>query len=132
MLREVLEQQGVKSETIKNYLKDNTSLKSYNSDFKDLYRTLLGQGENPMVATIAEVAGALLDLHKQSPSQVRNAYSAVLLIPGFEKFRFHPILAPYKNCGTQTGKSMAASGMPDLSLPILHLLLGLRQHLKRV
>ena len=49
-----------------------------------------------MVATIAEVAGALLDLHKKSPSQARNAYSAVLLIPGFEQVRFHPVLAPYK------------------------------------
>ena len=49
-----------------------------------------------MVATIAEVAGALLDLHKKSPSQARNAHSEVLLIPGFGQVRFHPVLAPYK------------------------------------
>ena len=38
-------------------------------------------------------AGLLLELDSYSSSTARNAYSALLLIPGFQSIRFHPLLS---------------------------------------
>ena len=35
-------------------------------------------------------------LNKYSPSQARNAYSAMLLVPGYDGLRFCPLLHPFK------------------------------------
>ena len=47
-------------------------------------------------ASLDDVAEGLVQLHLWSPVQARNAYSAVLLLPGFLHLRFHPLLRPYK------------------------------------
>ena len=37
-------------------------------------------------------AALLIELDSYSPSTARNAYAALLLIPGFQSIRFHPLL----------------------------------------
>jgi hypothetical protein len=48
-------------------------------------------------ASSDELADAIVQLFQFSPAQARNAYSAVLLLPGVGMgVRFHPLLTPYK------------------------------------
>ena len=43
-----------------------------------------------------QIASAIIEINSWSPSQARNAYSAVLLLPGFYHLRFHNLLLPFK------------------------------------
>ena len=54
------------------------------------------EGINPEREDLTQVAAQIIALHQISPSQSRNAYSAMLLIPKFSQLRFVPILLPYK------------------------------------
>jgi hypothetical protein len=49
----------------------------------------------------------LLRAHKKSVSQARNAYSAFLLIPGFDNVRFNPMLKPLKDAWRSTAPKYA-------------------------
>ena len=95
MLGEVLEQHSAKSQTISTYLKVNAGLKRYSNAFKLLYTIFVQQAINVKGATQAATAGALFQLHKVCHCHARNAYSAVLLIPGYEQVGFHPMWWPY-------------------------------------
>ena len=35
-------------------------------------------------------------MHAFSPSNALNAYCALLLIPGYDQVKFHPLIAPYR------------------------------------
>ena len=56
----------------------------------------MARGISPQEATLDQVADSIIQLFAFSPAQARNAYSAVLLIPGFGGVRFHPLLNAYK------------------------------------
>ena len=43
-----------------------------------------------------QIAQAIIQLFQYSTAQARNAYSAILILPGFEGIRFNPLLNPYK------------------------------------
>ena len=51
---------------------------------------------DPWQASLQEVASAIIKMPKFSEAQARNAYSAVLLLPGYSQLRFVPLLTPFK------------------------------------
>jgi hypothetical protein len=73
-------------------------------------------GVPPPQATTDQVADALISLFQFSKAQARNAYSAMLLIPGFGGLKFNPLLAPYKKLWNQNTEKYGAFWDP---LPIL-------------
>ena len=74
----------------------NPSLNRYSSGFKLLWAMLTKNGINPPEATVDQVVDNLIQLFGVSKHQARNAYSALLLLPGYQSVRFHPLLSPYK------------------------------------
>ena len=96
LLREILEGKQVQGSTIDDFLARNPSLKRYSSGFQLLWRLLMARGISAQEATLDQVADSIIQLFAFSPAQARNAYSAVLLIPGFGGVRFHPLLNAYK------------------------------------
>ena len=92
-----MEGRQIKTATIDDFLaKKKLSLKRYSSSFKLLWDILVRGGVPPQSATEDQVADAIIQIFTASPAQARNAYSAVLLIPGYGNLRFHPLLRPYK------------------------------------
>ncbi len=72
----------------------NPSLKRQSSYFQLLWTIFVKEGVDPRQATIDQVAGGIVQRFQFSEAQAMNAYSAMLLIPGFESIRFHRLLVP--------------------------------------
>jgi hypothetical protein len=86
-------------------------------------------GVDPPHASLDQIAGAVVQLFQFSPAQARNAYSAVLLLPGFEGLRFHKLLVPYKRQWNTNTEKYAAFWDPG---PLLcHLALSTINELKQ-
>jgi hypothetical protein len=97
LLRECLEGKKVQDATINDFLSRNPSLARYDTAFNLLWLVLSHQGTPPQEATADQIADAIVQIFQYSPAQARNAYSAVLLIPGVGGgVRFHTLLQPYK------------------------------------
>ena len=88
VLRRLLEQQQIKSDTIESYLADNPAIKRYNSGFKKFYAALQTRGVTPETASNSEAVETLIQMHAESPAQARNAYPSVLLLPNMGKSDF--------------------------------------------
>ena len=96
VIRKMLESQQMSPESIKNYLVKATSLPRYDGAFRQLWAWLQTSNIDPWRASTMEIASAIIKMHSISKAQARNAYSAVLLLPGYGNVRFLPILAPFK------------------------------------
>jgi hypothetical protein len=96
-----LEGKQIQASTIDDYLTKNTSIRRYGSSFKLLWDTLSRQGIHPPGASIDQLADAIIQIFRISPSQARNAYAATLLIPGLGGLRFCTLLNPYKKLWNQ-------------------------------
>ena len=96
VLGQILESKEVEGEIVQIFLENNPSLKRYDSSFRLLWAILAKKGLDPPRATLEQVASGLIEIHSFSPSQARNAYSAMLLLPNFYHLRFHHMLKPYK------------------------------------
>ena len=59
---------------------------------------------DPQTMTLEETASWILKMSKVSPHEARNAYSALLLIPGWEALRFVQLI---KHCKREWGSSVA-------------------------
>jgi hypothetical protein len=92
-LRKILEGQQIQASNIASYL-DSISLNRYDSAFRLLWGLLVHKGVSPLTASFADVADSLIQLHRVSPSQARNAYSAVILLPPFQQIKFMSLLQP--------------------------------------
>ena len=113
VVRKILEREQVPFETIQAFLKENPSITRYNPAFKHLWGILQRKGLDPWQATSAQVVSGIMELCGISLSTGRNAYSAMLLIPGYNNIRFHPLLSPKKKKnGTIPLKNMAHFGIP--------------------
>ena len=99
VLRKMLEAKQIQGETVTHFLELNSSVKRYDSAFRLLFAMLQQQGIDATKASLDEIAQCLIQLHKFSPAQARNAYSGVLLLPGFMHLRFHPLLRHTKSYG---------------------------------
>ena len=56
----------------------------------------LNDGLNIQNCSIERVAAKVIKLFQVSKNQARNAYSALLLVPGFDQLRFCTLLNSYK------------------------------------
>ena len=83
-------------EAITDYMGQIKDWNRYQSAFAKIYGIMLYQGVSWDNVTQDRVASAIIELNRSSPSQARNAYSAMCLIPGFHQLKFHPTLTPYK------------------------------------
>jgi hypothetical protein len=95
-IRKLLEQQQVQPEDIDLYLAGLKSLKRYDLPFRKLWGLMALKGLSPDNPTVQGVATSLLALHRLAPNEARNAYSACLLLPGFQALRFSTLLGPMK------------------------------------
>ena len=101
-IRKALEGKQVSSEDIDSFLKQNKTWLRYDSAFKLLCSTCKHRGVNPEIATLQQMASQILFLNKFSPAQARNAYSGMLLIPGWDQLRFCAMLNPCKRSWNHT------------------------------
>jgi hypothetical protein len=96
VIRSALESQQISGEDITTFLSINKSLHRYDSAFRLFCGVCTVRGLNPLTATLHQLASQLLYLHNLSSAQARNAYSALLFIPGLQQLRFHPLLTQVK------------------------------------
>ena len=100
-----MEGKQISAEAIKNFLDQNKSMGKYDPSFRKLWVLIKAQGVLPQCATLSQVASAIITLHHLTPSQAKNAYSGMLLVPGFSALRSEPLLAPFKKlCNSSTQK----------------------------
>ena len=93
-IRKLLEEQQVSDENITLYLSQLPSLPRYQSAFAHFWHQCCANGVQVSTATLSTLAGELVRLFHQKPHQARNAYSALLLLPGLDQLRFSPLLRP--------------------------------------
>jgi hypothetical protein len=68
----------------------------YNHAFKILWSLAVARNLDPNNLTTHQVAGLVQFIHGANPNLAKNAYAAVLQIPGFESLRCSPLLATIK------------------------------------
>ena len=91
VIRSRLQARSFTEVLICEHLKQLGSLARYQNAFAFLFAMALRDSltiDSPLDAFV----GLLLELHSHSPSQACNAYSALLLNPGFADVKFHPLL----------------------------------------
>ena len=102
VIRKKLEEQQISSEGIQAYLNQLPSLTRYQSAFEVFWRQCVGQNLDLSTASLWEIASQLLKLNVFQTHQARNAYSALLLIPGLDQLRFSPLLKQIKKGWNQS------------------------------
>ena len=93
VIRQLLDSQRVSVQVVQYHLGKLTQLSRCDGAFRLLGAILVDQNLDPLECSLHQVVAGLISLHKVSPSQARNAYSAMLLVPGFSQLRFAPLLA---------------------------------------
>ena len=96
IIRKALEAKQVQTEDIDTFLNTNKSWQRYDSAFKLLWGVCIHRKMTLETMTLQQRAGNILFLNKYSPAQARNAYSELLLLPGWEQLRFCSLLTPCK------------------------------------
>jgi hypothetical protein len=95
-LRQILQKQEISPQAIDNYMSSLKSLDRYNKPFQYIWCILQNQNVDPPEATIPQIVSALIQLNSFSPSQARNAYSALVCFPPFQGLKFNAQLLPFK------------------------------------
>ena len=90
IIRGVLEAKQVQTQAIQIYLDSIKSIKRYDNSFGLFWAFCKFANLQINTANLEQVAGALLEFNKFERHHARNAYAAVLLIPGMEHLRFSP------------------------------------------
>jgi hypothetical protein len=96
IIRKTLEAKQVCSEDIDTFLSTTKTWERYDSAFKILWGVCVHGNMRLETRTLQQMAGNILFLNKYSPAQARNAYSALLLLPGWEQLRFCNLLGACK------------------------------------
>ena len=96
IIRKALEAKQVCAEDIDTFLSTNINWARYDSAFKILWGVCVHRNMTLENMTLQQMAGNILFLNKYSPAQARNAYSALLLLPGWEQLRFCNLLGVCK------------------------------------
>ena len=126
LLRQISEGKKLQNSTIENFLARNKSLKRYSSSFRLLWTILVKRGVYPPHTSSDQIADAIVQLFNFSPAQSRNAYSAVLLLPGIGVgLRFHPLLGPFKREWSKNVEKYASFWDPE---PVLRALMAVPFH----
>ena len=96
IVREALQRKQVSPENITLYLSKIKDWKRYEKSFRKLWAFCLDGGGDPNNLSIEGAAGWLLKLAENSPHEARNAYSALLLVPGWESLKFSALIKKCK------------------------------------
>ena len=107
VVREGLQRKKVPPENIELYLKGVTSLQRYDKAFQHLWFFCTARGGDPLNMSTEEVSSWILRLAQVEPHQARNAYSAFLVIPGWESIRFTQAIKRAKTLWASTGAKYA-------------------------
>ena len=95
VIRQALLRKKVSNAHITLYLKKCKSLTRYDRAFRILWALNWEKWKDPNDLSVHEVAGQIRHLCSICASEARHAYSALLLVPGFEGLRFRTLL---KSC----------------------------------
>jgi hypothetical protein len=83
--------------SIQDYLASIKSWNRYQNAFQHFWDLLPdNKKDNLTQLSLDHVADTLIQLHKKSVSQARSAYSAALIISGFDQLKFCSLLQPFK------------------------------------
>jgi len=96
IVRELLQRRCVSVASQSVYLEGLKSISRYQSAFNKLWEQCANSGLSPLELSLDEIAGQLCLLAATSLSQARSAYSALLLLPGFEGLKFNILLRKVK------------------------------------
>ena len=102
IIRGKLEEQQISPEGVKAYLDQLPKLDRYQNAFQIFWEQCIGLGENFSKAPLWEIATQLVRLNAVNKNQARNAYSALLLIPGWDQIRFSPLLKACRRTWNQS------------------------------
>ena len=91
-----LRAQQISSESWNLYLASIKSKDRYNRAFKLFWSFCLYKGHDPIHLQLNHVAALLLQFDKLVANQARNAYAALLHVPGYDQLRFAPLLKASK------------------------------------
>jgi hypothetical protein len=114
--RFLLEQQQMSPGDVQAVLDQQTNLARYDRAFRKLYAILENKGLEPLQAAAGDIVSSLMHLNKLSPSEARNAFAAMSLLPGFHHLSFHPLLKHVKRSWNNTVQKYSTFWDP---LPIL-------------
>ena len=96
LIGDIFQSKGLTPDQVGRYLKINTPrLRRYQSAFGRFYDLAFAKGLG-LDANLTQMSAVLLDLDSISPSQARNAYAALLCIPGMESIKYQPLLQKVK------------------------------------
>jgi hypothetical protein len=91
-----------------------------------LWGALAQGGVHPTEATPDQIAEGIIKIFQFSPAQARNAYSAIMLLPGVGAgVRFHPLLNPYKKEWNKNVERYGSFWDPE---PVLRALMAVPFH----
>ena len=98
VIRGLLQKQQISPEASDVYLRNIVSLQRYNYAFKKFWSFCHVRNVDLSTATLPEIASELQLMSTIYSSESKNAYAALLKIPGLDQLKFSPLL---QNCKTQ-------------------------------
>ena len=101
-IRELLERKQFPAESISLHLARLTQLSRYDHPFKVFWVFCTKNHMNPQVMSLDQLAAILLRMEAIESNLTKMAYSAILLLPGYDQLRFHSLL---KQCKAKWNKS---------------------------
>ena len=96
VVRLLLERKQVSDQSITLHLKPSATLQRYDGAFKTFWAFASEKGYDVHKLSVDQVASILLLMSAINENQARHAYSACLLLPGFESLRFCTLLRRVK------------------------------------
>ena len=96
VIRLLLERKQIPNQSISLYLKPDSTLQRYEGAFKCFWAFATEKGFQVADLNVDQVASLLLQMSHINENQARHAYSACLLLPGFEALRFSSLLKKEK------------------------------------
>ena len=101
IIRKKLEEQQISDEGIKAYLTSLPSMERYQSAFGKFWTQCQSANLHLPTASLWEIAAEIVKLNVVNKNEARNAYSALLCIPGMDQLRFSPLLRQVKKMWNQ-------------------------------
>ena len=95
VIRRVLQDKAYTATQISSHLSRHVPPKRYNTSLALLFAMAVRKNLTMESRTLA-IVGLLIDMHQFLESHACNAYSVLLLIPVFDKIKFHLLLASYR------------------------------------
>ena len=78
------------SENITLHLSKIKNIQAYDKAFKTFWAFVLEKGQNPTEISLEEMALQLVNLNDINSNIARNAYAAIVQVPGFDSLKFNP------------------------------------------